>query len=268
MTAKEAAVWTLPNAFGCELVGWDGWNEWCGGPPPGPTGHTRILYGPHLYNEDLAPGRWLQLVGGREAFLAAHGPEDIAWVPLWRSVTEHPAWDADRDRCADYAAHVALIQDLAPRVRGVLVGNMGPELCGHIGAGSRYRRAEVLRFVDAGARIVSEAGGKPFFGTLDWTLLMDCYTGGALRDTMGAVGATQICFCGFSLSPECWFDKDFHHWILQRKYQVERDGEAPSRRLRDYVASVPMWSDLNWFDGLHHGNDVALKRVGFVRGCV
>jgi len=31
---------------------------------------------------------------------------------------------------------------------------------------------------------------------------------------------------------------------------------------------VPMWSDLNWFDGLHHGNDVALKRVGFVRGCV
>jgi len=35
-----------------------------------------------------------------------------------------------------------------------------------------------------------------------------------------------------------------------------------------YVASVPMWTDLNWFDGLHGGNDRECKRIGFIRGCV
>jgi len=268
MTAAEAAVWKLPNAFGDELVGWDGWDSWKGSTLPPPTGHTRIVYGPHLNLWDLEQGSWVKLVGGVDSFVGACGPDDIVSVPLLRCATDIPAWDFDESRCADYKAHVEIIKEIAPYVKGIMLGNMGPELVAHSGGGVYEHVKEAAVLAVKFAKIVERAGGIPYFGTVDWSLLVDCYNGGHLRDIIRAIGAIQICFCGYSLHPNAFFDKGLVLHKGQVSRQMWQEGEAPGPRFCDYIHSVPMWSDLNWMDGYEAGNDKLLKEMGFVRGCV
>ena len=268
MTAAEVAALALPCAWDEPLVGWDGWNEWQGCPPPPATEHTRILYGPHLEMDELALGRWLELAGGEEALIAACGPEDIVWLPLLRSTTDIPAWSWEDDRCADWEKHAEIIRELAPRVKGILLGNMGPEFVGHVGGGKRFRCMDAVLLAAQMAKIVLDAGGTPFFGTGDWTLLMDCYTGGSLRDFMGSIGAVQICFCGYALHPDAYYNRNDRHYKGQAQYQVQCEGTAPGPLFCEYLRSVPIWTDLNWMDGYEAGNDKLLAGMGFDRGCL
>jgi hypothetical protein len=223
----------------------------------------RIILGRDTTLTDLAPGAWLSIVGGRERFAQSIRPVDVAWVPLLRSQTDELVareWDAIHD----YAEHCALIREIAPHCAGVLIGNMGPEFCGHQGAGGHLFTRESVEFVQRAGELVREAGGVPWFGSIDWTLLMDCYERRAIRDAVREVGGVQVCFTGFSVSDRCWFDRSFHHWRLQRDYQRRRSGpKTPSDELVAYLSSVPVWSCCNGTGGLEHGNETALREAGY-----
>ena len=259
MTAAEVAAWQYPCAFREPLVGWDVCDI---GPVPPYPGHSRIIIGPHLdLRKCSAPGEWLASLGGREAFLSACGPDDIVHVQLTASAILSPS----ATRHPDFAEHCALIRDLAPRVRGVLVGNMACEFAENAAPDMEFGSAQARLAVELGG-IVLRAGGRPFFGTTDTALLHDAYAGGHLRNVCRAMGAVQVCFCGYSLSDACVFDKANPLFGGQRRFQIERDGVAPSPRLCDYLASAEFWSDVDWTTGLAAGNDRELARMGFAVG--
>lgn len=237
------------------------------GPIPPPTGKARFIMGWQENPEALAPGAWLRMMGGREYLASMCGPEDIVWVPLLQCVTNSPAWDV-KARCADYAEHISLLRELAPRVRGILVGNMGPEFVAHQGRGDRFRVTDATDLIKALTEPVLTAGGRPWLGTVDWTLVMDCYLGCAVRETMLSVGATQLCYCGYCLSPGCWWDRGNHLYGGQVEYQRERSGCAPSDELCEYLRGAPVWTDTNGPSGLANGNAEELERMGFAGGVI
>lgn len=261
MTSSEVAAWQYPCAFREPLVGWEVCEE---GQVPPPPGHSRIVLGPHLdWRKCTEPGEWLASLGGREAFLSACGPDDIVHVQLTASAILRPT----SARHPDFDLHCELIRDLAPRVRGILVGNMACEFSENTAPDMEFGAAQARTAVELG-RVVIRAGGRPYFGTTDWTLLDDCYTGGHLRNVMAAMGAVQVCFCGYSLSEACTFDRAQPLYARQRRFQVERDGVAPSPRLCEYLVSGEFWSDVDWLTGLEAGNDRELARMGFAAGAL
>ena len=261
MTAAEVAAWTYPCAFAEPLVGWEVCDT---GPVPPQPGHTRIIIGPHLdIRRCSAPGEWLASLGGREALLAACGPEDIVHVQLTASATCSPS----AVRHPDFDAHCELVRELAPRVRGILVGNMACEFAEDAAPDAEFGSVQARIAVELG-QVVIRAGGRTFFGTTDWTLLHDVYSGQHLRKVMAAMDAVQVCYCGYTLSDGCTFDRANPLYHNQRNYQVQRGGKAPSDRLCDYLRGAEFWSDVDWTTGLAAGNDVELARMGFTRGCM
>lgn len=247
-------------------------SEWIGGngasrPLQVGYGRPRAVFGPCLRREDLNAGVWLNLVGGRDHLMRIVGSKDVVYVPLLNSCIGEPAWDWERDKCADFDVHVEVIRELAPRVRGILLGNMGPEFAAHVGAGAAFKARQAVEIVERGADIVHAAGGSPWFGTVDWTIVMDCYGGCSVRDAMVRTGSTQVCFCGYCLHPACWWDKSHPLYGGQVRYQERRSGVAPSTELQHYLRSSPTWTDVNGPSGLEAGNAELLKAMGFV-GCV
>lgn len=246
-------------------------SEWIGGngasrPLQEGDGRPRVVFGPCLRREYLDAGVWLEMVGGRDHLMDVVGPEDVVYIPLLASCINEPAWDWEHDKCADYDVHLEVIRELAPRVEGILLGNMGPEFAAHVGAAAAFRGRQAVDIVKRGAEIVRDAGGSPWFGTVDWTLVMDCYGGQMVRDAMIDTGSTQVSFCGYCLHPGGWWDKEHPLYGGQVRYQERRSGTAPSTELQNYLRSSPVWTDVNGPTGLNAGNAELLEAMGFVGG--
>ena len=252
------------------MMTWEA-SEWLGGngaarPLQTGDGSPRVVFGPCQDLKFLYPGNWLDAMGGRDAFLATLGPADVVYIPLLYSATNLPAWGWDGCLCHDYPEHLSLLRELAPRVAGILLGNMGAEFVCHEGRGNRYRPLEAIEFVQRGSEIVAEAGGTPWFGTVDWSLLMDCHHGARVQQTMLDWGAQQVCFCGYCLSPACWWDRGSAYYGGQVEYQVDHWRDAPAEEFCEYLRAAPVWTDLNGPSGLAAGNAEELQRMGFCGG--
>lgn len=252
------------------MMTWEA-SEWIGGNgaarPLRPSEDTpRIMFGPCQALEFLAPGVWLETVGGRTWFLESLGPDDVVYIPLLYSATNLPAWDWERNKCADYAEHLSVLREIAPHVAGILCGNMGAEFVGHVGAGDLFRPAEAVDFIERTAELVHDAGGTPWYGTVDWTLLLDWHHRSPIREAMLRVDARQVSFCGYCLSPVCWWDRNNGLYGRQVGYQQRIAGEAPATELCQYLSSAPIWSDVNGPSGLANGNAEELQRMGFCGG--
>ncbi|MDD3494114.1 MAG: hypothetical protein PHZ19_11530 [Candidatus Thermoplasmatota archaeon] len=234
---------------------------------PLPTGHPRILLGPYADADWMAPGAWLARLGGRERFVESCGPNDVVWVPLHRSLTDMPCWSWEYDKLDDFDEHAAVIREIAPNVRGVMVGNMGPEFAAHRGSGDEFVLQEGGDFLMRAAELVLDAGGVPFVGTVDWTLLMDCAAGGPLQRIIKNVGAVQVCYCGFCLDRAAYWDRGNRFWGGQVAWQLERYGAAPAPEVVAYIEATEWWADVNGLAGLEAGNDRALQGMGFKVAC-
>lgn len=227
----------------------------------------RIIY-PIAEDPNPEPGALQAAIGDREAFLAGLHREDIVWVPLYRcSINRRASWPAMR--LDDYAWNLALLQEIAPRVKAVLLGNQGPELCYWVDGPALSQWHQMLcEFARHNAKLVRDAGGRPAFGTVDWDLAMDAYGSGVVGATMKELDALQLCCCGYTLVPECECDRTQTLYKEQLAYLDAQEGERPYHKLIRYLSGLDVWSGANFVAGLQAGNDHHLAAYGFKAGFV
>ena len=258
-------------------------HEWLGRDPALPLHHliagaipTRKQRGGRLIQpaDDQgrwAAGAWSASFGGYSKLLSVVTKDDVVFVPIWNGTLAHKCKDASAQWLADGHEDLrAFIRDLAPRVKAVMLGNAGPELTfwqpWQNSEGYVRHLPEMLAFVEESAGIVTEAGGRPAFGTVDWDLAFDCYGGGELAAVMRKVNALQVCFCGYSLIPEGWCDRSFDLYSRQLPYLRERERREPFIKLMRYLDGLEVWSGCNGKDGLAHKQDVFLGSYNYKAG--
>lgn len=208
----------------------------------------------------LSPDQYLQAVGDE----FQPGPQDVVWVPLYTGAVDHPSnWPPEK--LSDYDRHVEFLRDLAPQVQGILTGNHGPELSyKHQGWHEQDNVRRMCSFVEATAPLIAEAGARPVYGTIDWDLLHDVYSGGKLGQVIRQYGGLQICFTGFTLIKDARMIPGVKHFAGAQREEVERLGEAG---LREYLVQYEVWSGVCGVEGLPI-NAPLLAGLGFRAGMI
>lgn len=228
---------------------------------------------------DYKPGRLLlglhrasqhddeKMRGGpiRAELLDRLGPNDVVWIPLFHGSSTHVGKGFDQ-REPWYEENLAVLRQIAPEVKAVLIGNAGPELCGkHIWWQDKTRSRRVssqhmTEFAKRAGGLVREAEGRPAFGTMDADLLCDAYhCDGLLRETMMDLNAIQIVFCGHKIvldnMPD-WYQEQFSvGWPAVRQPM-----------LRHYLNGLQVWGGVGGLAGLKKGTERLMKRAGFTAG--
>jgi hypothetical protein len=258
-------------------------HEWLGREPALPLHHLvndfppkRKLRGGRVIQCGIdqgrfAAGEWAASFGGYEKLLSVVTKDDVVYVPLWNGCLHQKVRRVDAAWLADGHEDLrAFIRDLAPRVGAVLLGNAGIELTfwqpEHNADGYDRHLPEMLDFVGYCAALVREAGGRPAFGTVDWDIAFDCYGGQELRQFMLQVDALQIIFCGYTLIPEGWCDREFDLYSRQLPFLMERERKSPFIHLMRYLDGLDVWSGCNGKDGLLHQQDECLAKYNFKGG--
>ena len=228
-----------------------------------------------VHHSAYFPGNmWLDRLGGFDHFVECCGPQDIVWVPLYVcGVDRRIAWrGSDTPRMPAYDTHLELIRALAPRVKGIILGQMGPELCAW---GPGFGRSEMLAdFARHHAQIVRDAGGTPVFGTVDWDMLYDCYQHKSLlHDTMLELRAIQVCFCGFTICEAATYDMTHPQFAHQQNLINNQEHGWPHMRIREYIQSltregVEVISGVSGIAGYDAHNDIHLRAMGFSGGLI
>ncbi len=210
----------------------------------------------------------------------AVGPNDIVWIPLYYGSLNGPTpsvWP--QQRLPDYGKFVSLIEELAPRVKGILFGNNGCELCFRVGRPAKKEDGtetwvvdlpQVIHmactFVEETASLVLQAGGRPFYGTMDWMILYDCYNSflpGRLRQIVNAVNGVNICLCAATLLLDGNYDRS-NPLLAHGQEQIIRahEGDGEPKRLQEYLNGGTFWGDVEGPENIK-SNGVRLKILGF-----
>lgn len=182
-------------------------------------------------------------------FQEALGPNDVVWVPLYRGTISPPPTHRD-ERRKEYAANLRAIEEIAPRVAAVLVGNANAEI--HYEVGMQEEFGRVIRFVeDHGARI--RPHGRPAFAPIFEILVHDCYhAGGKLRDILNDMDALVLSYAGCQ-------------WLFERPHPKIPE-ERPFPTLAAYIGTLTAWSGVGLQRGLDHGTGEVLKTAGYQAG--
>ena len=205
---------------------------------------------------------------------------DIVFVPLYGgpgSTVLPDRWLAHDTslKLPEYENNISIIKELAPRVKGILVGNAGPEMSfkekWDPSLPHKTMSEWMCEFVKETSDIIGEAGGTPVYGTVDWDIAIDCYFGdGMLKDLANNIGAIQICFCGFQLfnirlnghSKSVPSPSDQVFWI-----KCPKNESSPWPELTSYLRETnQIWSGVDTIIGLSRGFDITLKEHGFDAG--
>jgi hypothetical protein len=200
--------------------------------------------------------------------LASARPEDVVYVPLYRGSEEDPG-PFPPEPLSDYGKRVAFLREIAPRVQGIITGNHGPELSyKHLGWTSEQNCARMAGFVELTAPRIVAAGGRPVYGTIDWDLLHDVYSGGQelLGKAVAKYNGWQIVFTGFTLVPDTYMQPEVKHFQGDQLRRMR--GPDPSLAVvRSYLARYEVWSGMGGQAGLAAGNAEKLEQFGF-RGSI
>lgn len=205
-------------------------------------------------------------IGDLDELLEALTDRDVVWAPLYQSNTNNrlESWPSS-ETSPHYAMAMDLLRAVAPRVQAVLIGQMGCELCWF--HRNNTFNPLVVNFVRDTAAIVHDAGGRPAYGTVDWDLLVDCYCGQSrMAEAMLRVNALQICYCGYTLAADGWYDRGHGLYADQAPFIARHD--KGREKLSAYLHAVDIWSGVNFIDGLKGGNDKALQNLGFRAGMI
>lgn len=236
--------------------------------------------------DDFSPGRILlgHYNDGRENKIYPElfdhlKPTDIVYIPLYGGKRWHgpeSRWMSDdtSDRIPLYEENLSILREIAPFVRAILVGNVGPEvsfkhLCLFNGMSASDNISVLCDFVRQTGDMIKDAGGTPCYGVIDWDLAMDCYCGdGRYNHLINEMDGITICFCGFHLfgmgtllvpdpkDPHCWPYCPFQEW---------EPWPIMSRYIGELKNSI---SGVDSSGGLRARNDVSLKRYGFKEGAM
>lgn len=215
------------------------------------------------------PGQYLAAVGHREKFLEALGPEDVVSLPLYKGGVLEPG-PYPPQPLEDYAEHLSLLREVAPRVRGIITGQHGPELSyKHLGWGPAQNIPRMVRFVHMTAPQIVAAGAQPFYGPIDWDLMHDVYGGvkPSLYEEVAKHSGVMVCFTGFTLVPGCHMQENVVHFMGEQEARIQRE-DPGAERLREYLQAAECWSGVGGRAGLEAGNAERLAEFGFRGGIV
>jgi len=180
----------------------------------------------------------------------------------------------------DYGKFVAMIEEIAPRVKGILLGNNGCELCFRVARLSEETDTEAAgrlivdlphsihlacAFVEETAPLVLQAGGRPFYGTMDWMIIYDCYNTflpGRLRQIVNAVNGVNICLCAATLILDGNYNRANPLLARGQEQAIRaREGDDP-KQLRAYLNGGTFWGDVEGPENID-SNGMRLKELGF-----
>lgn len=219
---------------------------------------------PGRYN--FVAGEYLRVVGNIKSVLT---PNDVLYVPLYKGRLGKPGWWPPTE-LPNFGAHLDLIREVGPHIKGVLTGNQGPELSFRGNNVSPEQNTKLIgKFVTKVANVVRGAGANPVFGPMDLDIAEDCYLGRQIMLTaLYHAKAVAFIFCGFTLIEGCYYKEtdpilaSSVKWIrsIQKKHSADL--------LPDYLGKkgVEFWGDIHEVGGLEHGNDKLLAEAGFAAG--
>lgn len=205
-------------------------------------------------------------------------PTDIVFVPLYGGMKLKDRCQADdtSQRIEFYDENIEFINDVASSVRGILVGNCGPELSfKHLWLRDQSQPREMMSrwmcdFAEDTNEIIANAGGTPVYGTIDWDIAVDYhYSDAMFRDKCNELNAIQICFCGYQLfgvaqdgpSPIVPHPADCMFFPC-----CPKDEMMPKKGFQEYLRGGEIWTGVHGKDGLMNGNDIKLSSFGFKAG--
>jgi len=193
-----------------------------------------------------------------DAFVDTLGPQDIVYIPLYEGWSEE-AGEGTSGPLPEYEQNLAWLNQIAPRVRGILVGNAGPELSfKHVywgGAGKLAIAERMIQFVEETAPLVLDAGGTPVYAPMDWDLVMDEACARSLfQEFMLKSEFLQIVFSALSL-----FTGD--PASIPRRYPPLPE-RPPYPRMTEYFQRGRYWGGVGFLEGLLAGNAQVLKDHG------
>jgi len=257
-------------------------NEIIGREPAFPI--SRIMYGGDDYSDHQEEQRIL--MGHYDANTGAIDQEklkgvtelDVVYIPLYggKLVVGRLLADSVKQKGAHYGENVEWIKEHAGEVRGILVGNAGPELSfKHIWLNNTKQHRRVLselmcELAAETSEIIFSAGGLDVYGTIDWDMAVDFYyAGNMFRDFCNETGAIQLCFCGyqlFGLATEGPWPRIPHpdskwFWPL-----CPVDDPLPRPELQEYIRGGTFWTGCHGLGGMRENLDYALRDIGFAEG--
>ena len=169
------------------------------------------------------------------------GPTDVVTVRLY----EGDARDGHRGpglsaKVPAYEENKALLKEIAPRVKGIMLGNCGAELAAHQwlpenrDAEARQQNRETIvdwlvDFIHKTGDLIKEFGGQPYWGPMDRDVAIDCYHGDCrMAEAVKEYDGVMIIFQEGAFFPR-W------HCIYGNDGQDGRMYEAAERKTEDLV---------------------------------
>lgn len=205
--------------------------------------------------------------------------KDILTVKLHYDVT-HPDHlvPSGMERLPDYEDTMALLNEVGPRLRGVLIGNQaGMELSyrhmyGAWRGNAIANVAAVAEYILSVGGMLRDMGIRPWFAAMDWDILQDAYKGdGRMLRALDSVGATNYVACGYASVPGAYIKHPFPYkgdhlrWqsaLLGQGWRLPEEGqEFPL--LRDYLREGNFWCGLCGPEGIRAGNMELLSAYGY-----
>lgn len=177
------------------------------------------------------------------------GPNDVVWIPLYKGTLEMAPSGEDVPRM-EFEQNLQAIEDLAPKVRAILVGNANAEIHYEVPRDQAWERA--IEFIEKHSALIRPYG-RPAFAPVFEILMHDCYMGGGkLRDLINANDALVLSFNGCG-------------WLFEKKYPKIPELH-PYPQLVEYLKTMPVWSGVGLQRGLDAGSDRVLKMMGISAG--
>lgn len=229
------------------------------------------------------------------------GPQDIVFVPLWDGQDPTRAMTVEERLPAPiYDANLEALYEIAPRVKAVIMGNCGPEMCfcdivtgnqhatisGRDAAQVERLRRRHIDFIDHAAALVKDAGGLLALAPVPAEFMFDMYMlKGELRELMLSFGAAFVQFLGFGewdqqMRPNLQWSPNYCPLVREgcsrRDLPPEDDQRcericsgAFSPNVAEYLKGFPLTvCAMEFRDGLVRGNDVKAREHGYHAGFV
>jgi hypothetical protein len=201
---------------------------------------------------------------------------DILTVRLYEDVLLHPR-KSGIEKLPDFDETFALIRDIGPSLRGVMVGNqLTCEVSYRHAWGSWRSHAQgncraVTEFIRGVGEMFREIGVAPVFGAMDWEVIQDAYHAHrVIRQALIDVDAVNYVACLYTCVPGAWVKPyDFLNGD-QLRYLSQLSGRGfrlaePHEEfpvLREYLEGGPFWAGLGGIDGVRRGNVETLTAYG------
>ena len=220
----------------------------------------------------LAPGHENDPQHQRRLLYAMAGdlmPNDVVALRLFEDMPRMDYGESWAETLPDFENTLALLREIGPNIRGVMVGNQSGVEVSHRYLYNGWRgdaRGNIMacaNYVENVGGMLRDLGVAPFFAPMDLDILQDCYLcDWKLHAALNRVQATSYVACAYTMIPGAYskVDPQITGEVMEAHHQFAGGDFGP---LREYLGSGQFWSGLCGRDGIAAGNVEILSSWGF-----